>query len=213
MADSTLDMSMLHGAPRRQFGRGEVIFHEHELGATVHVIERGHVVIRVATELGGVATVSVLGPREIFGEGALFSDDARRSATAVALEPVVTRWLDVEHFARIRADPRVQEFLMRAVTARLRSTTDHLLEALFVPVETRVLRRLVTLADEFARAEDRVVLPVNQEDIASMAGTTRPTANRVLRSAEESGLIELRRGRITIVDRTILTRRARIAKS
>ena len=82
-----------------------------------------------------------------------------------------------------------------------------------MPVETRVLRRLVTLADEFARAEDRVVLPVNQEDIASMAGTTRPTANRVLRSAEESGLIELRRGRITIVDRTILTRRARIAKS
>src|SRR3974390_957496 len=205
-------MSMLHGAPRRRFGRGEVIFHEHELGATAHVIERGHVAVRVATELGGIATVSVLGPQEIFGEGALFSDDARRSATVVALEPVVTRWLDVEHFARIRADPRVQEFLMRAVTARLRSTTDHLLEALFVPVETRVLRRLVTLADEFARAEDRVVLPVNQEDIASMAGTTRPTANRVLRGAEESGLIELRRGRITIVDRATLTRRARTAK-
>lgn len=208
MADSSFDMSMLHGAPQRSFARGEVIFIEGEPGATVHVIETGHVVIRVATEHGGVATVSVLGPREIFGEGALFSDDARRSATAIALEPVVTRWLDSEQFARIRDDPQVHDFLVRALTARLRVTTDHLLEALFVPVEIRVLRRLVTLADEFARGDNRVVLPVSQEDIAAMAGTTRPTANRVLRGAEDDGMVSLGRGRITIIDRVALARRA-----
>ena len=46
--------------------------------------------IQVTTPLGEVATVTVLGAGELFGEGALFSDDERRSATALALEPVET---------------------------------------------------------------------------------------------------------------------------
>jgi CRP/FNR family transcriptional regulator, cyclic AMP receptor protein len=140
----------------------------------------------------------------------LFSNDARRSATAVALEQVETRPLDAAEFARLRAsDQRLNDFLMRALTARLRSTTDHLLEALFVPVETRVLRRLATLAEEFASGDGDVVLPLSQEDVAAMAGTTRPTANRVLRAAERDGLIALRRGHIAIVDQGALARRTR----
>jgi CRP/FNR family cyclic AMP-dependent transcriptional regulator len=42
-----------------------------------------------------------------------------------------------------------------------------------------------------------------------MAGTTRPTANRVLRGAEQDGLIALGRGRITVLDRTGIEKRAR----
>ncbi len=198
------------GAPRRRFSRGEVIFHTNDPGDAVHVIAKGRVAIRLTTPLGNVATVCVLGPGELFGEGALFSDDARRSATAVALEQVETRPLDAAEFARLRAsDQRLNDFLMRALTARLRSTTDHLLEALFVPVETRVLRRLATLAEEFASGDGDVVLPLSQEDVAAMAGTTRPTANRVLRAAERDGMIALRRGQIAIVDQGALARRIR----
>jgi CRP/FNR family transcriptional regulator, cyclic AMP receptor protein len=207
-ADVIFDPVMLRGAPRRRFRRGEVIFHADDLGDTVHVIEKGRVAIRVTTPLGNVATVSVLGSGELFGEGALFSDDARRSATAVALEPVETRPLNAAEFARLRAtDPRLDDFLMHALTARLRRTTDHLIEALFVPVERRVLHRLVTLADEFAGDNDHIVLSISQEDLAAMAGTTRPTANRVLRAAERDGLITLSRGHISIVDRAELARR------
>jgi hypothetical protein len=54
------------------------------------------------------------------------------------------------------------------------------MEALFVQVDKRVLRRLVPLA---------------QQDLAEMAGTTRPTANRVLHDAEQAGLIRVGRGR------------------
>jgi CRP/FNR family transcriptional regulator, cyclic AMP receptor protein len=72
-----------------------------------------------------------------------------------------------------------------------------------------VLRRLLTLAEQYAEDEgDEIVLPVNQEDVASMAGTTRPTANRVLRAAEQEGLIALGRARITILDRAGIAKRA-----
>jgi CRP-like cAMP-binding protein len=211
-ADGDFEPQLLRGAPRLRFRRGEVIFHTNDVGDVVHVIAKGRVAIRVTTPLGNVATVSILGPGELFGEGALFSNDARRSATAVAIEVVETRALDAVEFARLRAsDKHLDDFLLHALTERLRRTTDHLLEALFVPVETRVLRRLVTLVEEYATGDDEeeVTLPVSQEDVASMAGTTRPTANRVLRAAERDGLIALGRGQIVIVDRYALARRAR----
>ena len=42
-----------------------------------------------------------------------------------------------------------------------------------------------------------------------MAGTARPTANRVLKSTVDAGLLALRRGRIQVLDRDELARRSR----
>jgi hypothetical protein len=42
-----------------------------------------------------------------------------------------------------------------------------------------------------------------------MAGTTRPTANKVLRSGEEKGVLRISRGRIEVLDVTALTKLAR----
>jgi CRP/FNR family transcriptional regulator, cyclic AMP receptor protein len=48
---------------------------------------------------------------------------------------------------------------------------------------------------------------LNQADLATFAGTTRSTANRVLRRAERRGIVELGRGRIRVVDREALATR------
>jgi CRP-like cAMP-binding protein len=53
------------------------------------------------------------------------------------------------------------------------------------------------------------VVPLTQDVVASMAGTTRPTANQVLRAAEQAGLVTISRGRIRVDDPAGLARRAR----
>ena len=53
------------------------------------------------------------------------------------------------------------------------------------------------------------MIPLTQEDLASMAGTSRPTANRVLKAAEADGVLVISRGRVEILDAAGLTRRAR----
>jgi CRP-like cAMP-binding protein len=50
---------------------------------------------------------------------------------------------------------------------------------------------------------------LTQDDLASLAGTSRATVNRVLRQAEEAGAVSLSRGRIRVTDRAMLTKRAR----
>ena len=78
---------------RRRFKRGEVVFHEGDPGDTLHLIEKGHVAIRATTPLGDVATFAVLGPGEVFGDQALLTPSAKRTASAVALEAAETRSL------------------------------------------------------------------------------------------------------------------------
>jgi CRP-like cAMP-binding protein len=198
---------VLATARRRRYAKGEVLFHEGDAGDSLHLLEKGHVAIRVSTALGEVSTHTVLGPGEAFGEQALLTHDARRTASAIALDAVETRVLHRAEFsALVQEHPEVALILIDLLASQVRRLSDRLTEALYVPAETRVLRRVLDLASVFG---DATTIPVTQDDIASMAGTTRPTANRVLKAAEESGTIALTRGRIEVLDSAALARRAR----
>ncbi len=203
--------ALLASMRRRRFARGEVVFHEGDPGDAVHLVEKGHVAIRVSTPLGDVATLTVVGPGEGFGEGALLTADSLRTASAVAIEASETRALRRDEFERIRAEhPHVERLLTQVLAQQVRRLSEHLLEALYVPAETRVLRRLLMLCDTYPTADDgTTTAPITQDDLASMAGTARPTANRVLQGAQDDGLVVLARGRVTVVDRAGLERRAR----
>lgn len=193
---------------RRRFTRNEVLFHEGDPGASLHLVTRGYVAIRASTRLGDVVTLAVLGPGQVFGELALLNDDAIRTASAVALNAVETlSWQRDQVDDLRRRSPDVDRFIIEVLVDQVQRLSGLLVEALHDPVEKRVLRRLSALAE--LHDDDAVVVevPVTQEDVASLAGTTRPTANRVLKEAEANGLIELSRGRIRVVDREGLTRR------
>jgi CRP-like cAMP-binding protein len=43
-------------------------------------------------------------------------------------------------------------------------------------------------------------IPLTQSDVASIAGITRSTANRLLRQAERDGVVSTGRGRVSILD-------------
>ena len=196
---------------RRRFKRNEVVFHDGDPGDSLHLISKGRVAVRVMTPLGDTATLVILGPGEYFGEMAILSP-APRNATVVALEPLETLTLHREDFNELRRQHRwIDTFLIEALASELRRSSLRLLEALYVSVDKRVLRRLAALVDIYqdSEADTPVVIPLTQEDIAQLAGTTRPTANRVIRAAEAAGMVRLGRGKVEIVDADGLRKRAR----
>ncbi len=202
--------AVLSLAHRRRFAKGDIVFHEGDPGDTLHLIDRGRTAVRVTTPMGDVATVLVLGPGDFFGEMAVISP-ARRNATVVALEPTETLSFHRDAIDDLRArQPSIDRFLIEALASEVRRVTHQLLEALYVPVEKRVLRRLLDLATTYGPSRSTpIVIPLTQDDLAQMAGTTRPSANKVLKGIEEAGVISLSRGRIEILDLETLTRRAR----
>lgn len=201
---------ILTTARRRRFAEDEVIFHEGDPGASLHLLAKGRVAVRVTTPLGDTATLNLLGPGDAFGELALLSRTATRTATVVALEPVETLSLHRDQFEQLRDRyPPIERFLSEALATRVEQLSEQLLEALFVPADKRVVRRLLSAAGVYGGVAAGTVVHLTQEDLAGLAGTTRPTVNRVLQRAADDQAVKLGRGKIEIVAPTILERRAR----
>ena len=193
---------------RRRFARGEVIFHEGDPGDALHHIVKGHVSVRVSTPRGEQAILRVLGPDDVVGEFALVSPGPR-SATVTALEPTETMMLDRQAFAALREQrPSVDDYLIHAYIAEVRRLSATLLETLYLPVEQRVLRRVLELGELYG-GEETVCVPLGQDEIAQIAGVTRQTVNKVLSKAQHDGALRIERGRLEIVDLEEIRRRCR----
>lgn len=190
----------------RRFDRGVVVFHEGEAGGSLHVLMRGRVAILVMTPDGDTVTLNVIGPGTAFGELSLLDPATTRTATVQAIEPVQTLVLQRADFERLRRTyPSVDRLLVAYLAAQVQRLSERLTEALCLEVRTRVLRRLLDLDAVFGNGP----VPVTQEEIATMAGTTRPTVNRVMQDLAEAGIVELERGRFTVTDSAALARAAR----
>ena len=194
---------------RRRFARGQVIFHEGDPGDSLHHIVKGHVSVKTSTPRGDQAILRVLGPDDVVGEMALISP-GRRSATVTALESTETMMLDRESFVALRKHwPSVDDFLITASLAEVHRLSAALVEALYLPVETRVLRRVHELAELYRNGGTTTCVPLGQDTIAQLAGVTRQTVNKVLAKAQQDGVLRIERGRLEILDPEGIQRRCR----
>ncbi len=202
--------TVLSRMARRSYRKDDTLFHEGDPGDSLHLLEKGRVAIRVSTLGGDTAILTVLRPGDSFGEQALLDTSSARTASAVALEAVETRTLHRNDFEALRRQhPSVERLLIDVLAAQVRRLSAQLLDALYMPVDARVVLRLAELADIYDGGGPVVDIPLKQEDVASIAGTTRPTANRVLQQLAADGIVELGRGRVHVLDRAALAARAR----
>jgi CRP/FNR family transcriptional regulator, cyclic AMP receptor protein len=181
-------------ARRRTFARGEIVFHRGDPGNALHLIAKGRFAVRITTPLGSTATRAVRGRGDAFGELALVSERHERTATVQALEPAETRSVLRDDFERLRREhPSVDAILVAILAERVTRLSEQLTEAYYLSADDRVVRRLADLAELYDGS-----VPLPQEALAELAGTSRATVNRVLRRLEQSGVVSLGRARTVV---------------
>ena len=196
---------VLSAARRKKFKRGEAICREGDPGDSLFLLDKGHVAIRVTTPMGDVATMRVLGAGSQFGEIAVI-EATPRSATVVALDPVEVYSLHRDVINELRAEhPTVDQVLLSAALNEVRRLTGALAEALYTQVPKRLARTLHRLLDVWPDG----IIPLTQDDIAGLCGTTRQTTNEVLQQLAAEGAVLVMRGKIEIVDVARIARAAR----
>ena len=195
-------------ARSRTFARGEVVFHEGDMGDTIHLIERGLFAVRTSTTAGRSLIINVLATGDVFGEFAVFTAEGRRTSSVTSLAGGATIAIERDDLRALLHDsPDLVDALLSAVVTKAENTRVRLVELLAVPADLRVLRALLFVA---ALDDSEGPVPLTQLDLASLAATTRPTANKVLRGEEERGALRLSRGGVTILDPVRLAHRARV---
>lgn len=188
---------------RRRFRRGEVIFHQGDIGDSLQVVVTGSVKIVLPSHEGEEAIIASLHEGDFFGELALL-DGAPRSTTAAAVEPTETLALPREPFLGLLAeDPRIVRALLQTLAEELRRLTGHVEELHFLDLAGRLSIRLVRLAREaHPDATGRVELdwPYTQSDLAAMIGGTRQSVNKLLSGLVDDGILTIERDTLTIND-------------
>jgi CRP-like cAMP-binding protein len=185
---------------RRALDSGEVLFQKGDKGDALFGVRRGRVRIETGTAAGGRLTLNVLGPGDLFGEIALF-DGQPRTADAIAAETSELFTVRRSDFlGYLEREPRVTLRLLEMLCQRIRWVSDRMEEAVLLPLHARLARRLCMLADDFGSE-----VHISQEELGVYVGAARESVNRQLQEWRRAGIIELRRGRISLLDMDRLT--------
>lgn len=199
---------VLGAAKERWFRAGDTVVRQGDEARSLYLIESGRVVVRFDTPHGDSLILGVLGPGEIFGEVGVVGRSHERTASAQAVDAVCVRVLRHDDFQRLRRRSiEVDDFVMQAMARQVERLSRLLSEALYVSVDRRVARRLYEVGRAFSHRGEPVVVPLTQEEIAQLAGTTRPTVNQSLKKLESLGALRLARGQVELLDIRVLRQR------
>jgi CRP-like cAMP-binding protein len=188
----------------QSFARGATIFHQGSVGNTLYIIVQGQVRIYTISATGHELSVMIFREGDFFGDLALL-DGLPRSASAVAMSETTTLTLHRTAFQQtIQAFPPIAIAVLEALAGRLRHSNTYAEYLVSHSAPQRVVRRLLDLADQHGVAHSdathTIELFLTQDDLASLAGTTRETVNRVLASLRDQGLIQVERARISVLN-------------
>lgn len=185
------------------FIRGATIFCQGSVGNMLYLIVCGQVRIYTSSFLGQEISVTLFRDGDFFGELSLL-DGRERSASAVAMRGTNVLTLHRAAFLyAIRTYPEIAVMVLEELSARLRHTNTYIEHLASTSAPQRVIRTLLDLADQHGVPEQgttRIDLHLTQEDLASLAGTTRETVNRVLGGLRNQGLIQIERARLSVLN-------------
>jgi CRP-like cAMP-binding protein len=136
---------------------------------------------------------------EIFGEIALL-DGQPRTADAVAMtdcELMVIERRDFMNF--VHGEPTVALKLIELLCARLRWSSQHFEELVFLNLPARLARLLLRLLSQDEDQAEEGKLKITQLEISHMLGSTRESVNKQLRIWTRQKWISLERGGIVLL--------------
>lgn len=195
----------------RRYARGEVIFHQGDVGTALFIVRKGQVAIRLSSEDGREVTLSLLDRGHVFGELALL-DDEPRSTDAVARDEVDLLSLQREDFRKFLEErPQVAMRMLASLSRQVRRVTQMVHDTTFLDARTRLVRVLLNLAEHQGKpTEGGVVITqkLTQSELANLCGLTRESTNKWLRFYAREGLLTHEGGQITLVRPELLSQEA-----
>ncbi len=185
----------------RTYPKGSMIILEEEYGDKLFIVQSGTVKITRVNDEGKEVILALLGSSEIFGEMAIL-DGESRSANVLAQEACSLLVISSEDFIKIlKKNFKVSFALMSELAKKLRKS-DLQIEALSLSdAEHRIGVSILNLAEDMGVIRNGKVTIQNlpfQQDIANMAGTSRETVSRVMKTFEDRNLI-LKEGHTVII--------------
>jgi CRP/FNR family transcriptional regulator, cyclic AMP receptor protein len=189
------------------FSPRKLIFQKGDPGTSMMAVIRGRVKICTHSADGKELVLNIIDRGGLFGEIAVL-DGEPRTADAVALEETDLLVLERRRLLPfLTANPEATLRLMVVICKRLRQTSDHLQDVLFLEAPSRLARWLLRLSETFGKPAPsgiRLDIKLSQQQIGSLVGVSRESVNKHLGDWQKAGCIGVESGFITILDKDLL---------
>jgi CRP/FNR family cyclic AMP-dependent transcriptional regulator len=190
------------------FAKNGVIFQKGDPGDSMMAIIRGRVKICSHSVDGKELVLNIINKGGLFGEIALL-DGEPRTADAIALEETDLLVLERAQFMPFLTNrPDLSLRLISVLCKRLRQTSEHLEDTLFLEASSRFARALLRLVEVFGKPAPqgaiRLDIKLSQQQLGCLVGVSRESINKLLNEWQRSGVISVESGYITVRDRDAL---------
>jgi CRP-like cAMP-binding protein len=183
----------------RDFSKGEQIFAEGEPCQGLYIVFRGQVRVYKLSAEGREQVLRNFKDGESFNEVAVF-DGGPNPAHADATTPS-TLWIIPRRliFELARTRPEMAVAIIQNLGSQLRHLVGLVEDLSLRHISARLVRLLLETPAGGPNASK-----LTQQEMATQLGTVREMVARALKQLESRGLIEIKHGRIVIVDRQTL---------
>lgn len=183
--------------------KGEVLLHAGDEVHGWYAVLSGLVKLQSSSSEGRVSAFLGVPDGEWFGEGSTLKAEPRRY-DAIALRDTLLLCLPRARFEELLADSLpFNHYLVAHLNRRLGQAMTIIEAGRLRAPEQRVA---LYLSRVFWQGRRRLTL--SQEELGHLAGLSRQTVNRALKSMEQQGLVSLEFGGVTMLDEQALTAHA-----
>lgn len=192
-----LSEALLTRARLLELQADQTLFVAGDVGDGCYHLESGLLKVSVVSASGHERILAILGEGSLVGELSLL-DGRPRSATVSALRPCRLGFIGRGAFDEVLEErPILWREVAFMLATRLRETNLSLAATSFLPLQGRVARALLALAEAFGEklphppGAGRVLIrqKVTQSDLAAMAGIARENVSRILNGWLRDGLV------------------------
>lgn len=202
----------LEGANTELIERSKTIFFPGDPAERVYLIRRGAVRLSRVYESGEEITVALLREDSLFGVLSLLtghrSDRFYHSVAFTRVEMVTAPATSVRK--AIEADTSVGLLLLQGLSSRILQTETMIETLTHRDMSSRLVSFLLVLCRDFGIPGNQGItidLRLSHQAIAEAIGSTRVTITRLLGDLRNSGLVEIDRKKITVLDPIALAKR------
>lgn len=202
----------LEGASTEMVERNKTIFFPGDPAERVYLIRRGAVRLSRVYESGEEITVALLRENSLFGVLSLLtghrSDRFYHSVAFTRVEMVTAPASSVRQ--AIEADTGVGLLLLQGLSSRILQTETMIETLTHRDMSSRLVSFLLVLCRDFGMPGSQGItidLRLSHQAIAEAIGSTRVTITRLLGDLRNSGLVEIDRKKITVLDPIALAKR------
>ncbi len=187
----------------KAFPRQSVIFWEGKEAQGFYILVGGQAKLVKSSPDGKEYIIRLVGAGETFAEAAVFGD-IPYPATAIALEDCQTLFFPKAPFLRhLAASPTLARNMLATLSKLMLHLTKQLEDLSLKEVSARLARYILERCQEtHGKIEKGMTceLPTTKTHLAAYLGTISETLSRTLSRFKSLGVIEVDKGKITIID-------------